>query len=193
MIKYNYKKNIGSVRTFTRIFSKGGCFRGGFTLLEALVAVSILMVAVVAPITIAQKGLSSAVYTKNQMIASYLAQDAIEYIKNVRDGNILLNKITPTVWLDGFDDCLDSNLCAVDTKYDSIGEIFEDETKVLKKEKDIEGKFQFYGYFTGEDTNFTRSINIKKISDDEALINVVVRWDADIDNKVDVSTLIYNY
>jgi hypothetical protein len=54
----------------------------------------------------------------------------------------------------------------------------------------------FYGYKnSGTPTNFIRQIRIVNPvgSDDEALINVVVRWDADIDNKVDVSTLIYNY
>jgi Tfp pilus assembly protein PilV len=66
----------------------------GFTLLEALVAISILMVAVAAPITIAQKGISSAVYTKEQMIASYLAQDAIEYIKNIRDEATMNDTVT---------------------------------------------------------------------------------------------------
>ena len=166
----------------------------GFTLIEALVAISILMVAVVAPITIAQKGLSSAIYTKNQMIASYLAQDGIEYVKNKRDENILLNKTTPTDWLEGLGNCLNSNICAVDTKYESIGRIIELETQVLKREKDINDKFEFYGYDTGDETSFTRSVNIQEIIlDQEALINVVVRWDDDTDNKVDVSTLIYNY
>jgi type II secretory pathway pseudopilin PulG len=184
MIKYNYKKNIGSVRT---------CLRGGFTLLEALVAVSILMVAVVAPITIAQKGLSSAVYTKNQMIASYLAQDAIEYIKNVRDENVLKDY----VWLQDLGPCVVTDLstglvgCQIDTIEDSILS-YSDDRPLLK---DINNNF--YGYKDGgAPTNFIRQIRIVNpigSNVDEALINVLVRWDADIDNNVDVSTLIYNY
>jgi type II secretory pathway pseudopilin PulG len=188
MIKYNYKKNIGSVRT---------CLRGGFTLLEALVAVSILMVAVVAPITIAQKGLSSAVYTKNQMIASYLAQDAIEYIKNIRDENVLLNKTITTNWLENLRSCVvgdlsdDTEGCQIDTIEDSILS-YSDDRPLLK---DINNNF--YGYKDGgAPTNFIRQIRIVNpigSNVDEALINVLVRWDADIDNNVDVSTLIYNY
>jgi len=56
-----------------------------FTLIEALVAISILMIAIASPMTLAQKGLSTAVLSKDQMIASFLAQDVIEAVKNIRD------------------------------------------------------------------------------------------------------------
>jgi type II secretory pathway pseudopilin PulG len=56
-----------------------------FTLIEALVAISILMIAIASPMTLAQKGLSTAVLSKDQMIAAFLAQDAIEAVKNIRD------------------------------------------------------------------------------------------------------------
>jgi type II secretory pathway pseudopilin PulG len=177
MIKNSLKNN-----NFKRVK-----FDGGFTLLEALVAISILMVAVVAPITIAQKGLSSAVYTKNQMIASYLAQDAIEYVKNKRDENIL-NKYE---WLEDLGNCLNNLSCQIDTITGSILPYLDNQP--LHKDPIN----NFYGYETGgTKTNFIRKINItkKEINDfNEALINVVVRWDSDENNKVDVSTLIFNY
>jgi len=56
-----------------------------FTLVEALVAISILMIAIASPMMLAQKGLSTATLSKDQMIAGFLAQDAIEAIKNIRD------------------------------------------------------------------------------------------------------------
>ena len=56
-----------------------------FTLIEALVAISILMIAIASPMTLAQKGLSTATLSKDQMIASFLVQDAIELVKNIRD------------------------------------------------------------------------------------------------------------
>jgi prepilin-type N-terminal cleavage/methylation domain-containing protein len=37
-------KESGPARTFTRIFSKGGCFKGGFTLLEILLVVGIIAI-----------------------------------------------------------------------------------------------------------------------------------------------------
>lgn len=78
----------------------------GFTLVEALVAISILMIAIAGPMTLAQKGLSTATLSKDQMIASFLAQDGIEAVKNMRD-QIALSK-TSGDWLTGtlLDNCL---------------------------------------------------------------------------------------
>ncbi len=70
----------------------------GFTLVEALVAISILMIAIASPMTLAQKGLSTANLSKDQMIASFLAQDAIEAVKNIRD-QISISQTTGD-WLD---------------------------------------------------------------------------------------------
>ena len=93
----------------------------GFTLVEALVAISILMVAVTSPMMIAQKSLSTAILTKDQMTASFLAQDAIEAIKNIRD-EIAINGLSTTDWITGDSDssdlskciCTDDNSCNFD-------------------------------------------------------------------------------
>lgn len=77
--------------------NRTGIKNRGFTIVETLVAISILMIAVAGPLVIASKGLRAAVYAKNQMIASYLAQESMETIKNMRDNNIALNG--PDYWL----------------------------------------------------------------------------------------------
>lgn len=63
----------------------------GFTIIETLVAITILMISIAGPLTIAQKSLMAAIYAKDQVIASYLAQDLMEDIKNNRDNYILSN------------------------------------------------------------------------------------------------------
>jgi Tfp pilus assembly protein PilV len=60
----------------------------GFTIIETLVAVTILMIAVAGPLVVASKGLNAALYARDQVIASYLAQESMEAIKNQRDNNI---------------------------------------------------------------------------------------------------------
>jgi type II secretory pathway pseudopilin PulG len=193
MINFNFKKNKGLART---------CFRGGFTLLEALVATSILMVAISAPITIAQKGLSSAIFTKNQMIASYLAQDVIEYIKNKRDEIAINNSSSDwgNLWNgpDRFEKCISVTGCRIDTLNDAVNTFLPDD--FLKTDDN-----KFYGYGSGDETNFTRKVEVTLIPVDvyrqdgngkvtlydEALITVTVSWGAGDDSLI-VKTLIFN-
>lgn len=169
-------------------------------MLEALVAISILMVAVAAPITIAQKGLSSAVFSKDQMIASYLAQDAIEFIKNRRDvATINDENFAWDEFLEEFELCLGSSLtgeeCQIDTtKTENNISDHSDNTNLVK---DDNGFYQ-YDDNTGGETKFNRKVVMKANpnnngNDDEVLITVTVSWGASDDTKLEVKTLIYNY
>jgi prepilin-type N-terminal cleavage/methylation domain-containing protein len=81
----NRKGILGSLFPSASSFKLHASSRG-FTLVETLVAISVLMVAVASPLTIAQKSLSSATYAKDQTIAFFLAQDAVEYLKYIRLG-----------------------------------------------------------------------------------------------------------
>jgi Tfp pilus assembly protein PilV len=177
----------------------------GFTLLEALVAISILMVAVVAPITIAQRGLSSAIYSKNQMIASYLAQDAIEYIRNKRD-EVTLNNPSTNDWLNLsiFGDyqsgtlCFADNGCQINTLEQAVGQAVENFSASSPLQKDKTNGLYGYNNPNGVDTNFTRKIKLELrpvtgITDnlDEIFITVTVGWGGG--NEVVVKTLMYNY
>jgi type II secretory pathway pseudopilin PulG len=82
-------------RTHTRNLKRG------FTIVETLIAITILMIAIAGPLVVATKGLTSAAVSKNQMIASYLAQESMEVIKSVRYNN----DVGTTAWLTGFQDC----------------------------------------------------------------------------------------
>jgi len=66
----------------------------GFTLVETLVAISILVVAIVGPMTIAMRGLQSAFYAKEQLIATYLAQEGVEIIRMHRDQYAMVQRGT---------------------------------------------------------------------------------------------------
>lgn len=60
----------------------------GFTIVETLVAVAILMISIAGPLTIAQKGLMAALYARDQVTASFLAQELMEQIKYTRDNYV---------------------------------------------------------------------------------------------------------
>lgn len=57
----------------------------GFTLIEVLVAIFILITAVVVPLTIGSKAFAYSNFVRDQSTASYLAQEAVEYIRLQRD------------------------------------------------------------------------------------------------------------
>jgi prepilin-type N-terminal cleavage/methylation domain-containing protein len=87
--------------------------QAGFTLVEAMVAIAILSMSITGPLVIAQKGIASAVYSRDQVTAFYLAQEAVEYVRNVRDTNA--NK-TPPLGREGLANCI-SQSCAIDARY----------------------------------------------------------------------------
>lgn len=61
----------------------------GFTLVETLVALSIFIISVVGIMTVLATGLTNITNAKNKMIATFLAQEGIEYIRNIRDTYVL--------------------------------------------------------------------------------------------------------
>ena len=88
----------------------------GFTIIETLVAITILMISIAGPLTIAEKGLSAAINTRDQITASYLGQDLMEYIKNVRDADLLNGN---TIFSTHLTSCIGSGVyCNIDTAVD---------------------------------------------------------------------------
>lgn len=92
----------------------------GFTLIEALVAISLLMIAISSPIMLAQKGLSSSILSRDQMIASFLVQDGIESVKNLRDEIALNQELYQVSWTglnNGNSKCQETNRVCVKSFY----------------------------------------------------------------------------
>lgn len=79
----------------------------GFTIVETLVAIAILMIAIAGPLTIANQALGVAVGARNQMIAANLAQETVEYVKNVKDNNLASGNF----WLAFIPDCTVASPC----------------------------------------------------------------------------------
>jgi prepilin-type N-terminal cleavage/methylation domain-containing protein len=65
---------------------------GGFSLLEVLIAIFVLVIGVVGTYTAFGGMLASSSTTKQKLTAAYLAQEGIEIVRNVRDTNWLQNE-----------------------------------------------------------------------------------------------------
>ena len=61
----------------------------GFTLIETLVAVAIITLAVAGPLYSADRAIVAADGARYQLVASYLAQEGIEYVRAMRDNEYL--------------------------------------------------------------------------------------------------------
>lgn len=62
----------------------------GFTLIESMIAITVLLVAVVAPMSLAYEGVRAAKLAQDEIVAFYLAQEGIEVVRNMRDENKLI-------------------------------------------------------------------------------------------------------
>ena len=63
--------------------------KAGFTLVESMVAVTILTIAVAGPLLTASRAIVAAKIARDQLTASYLAQKGVEYVRSVRDDHYL--------------------------------------------------------------------------------------------------------
>ena len=179
----------------------------GFTLVEAMVAISILSLAVTGPLIIAQKGLGSAIYARDQITAFYLAQEAVEYIRNVRDSN----RISGVEWLLQFSVCKEndsvsgSEKCQIDSQYSD----FTNENAILACPSEacpvlsLNTVNNIYGYpriplNNWISTIFTRTITIddRTKPNQEVMISVSISWKTKLFEPLRVFTIkeyIFNF
>lgn len=150
----------------------------GFTLIEMFVAITILALAVVGPLTIASRGLNTTVLARDQLTAAYLAQEGIEYIRYIKDSNVL----SGDDWMTGLDDCLKAEGCQVDPWSDTttIADCSSstDGCQLLRFNTAPEPTYLYsYGVTVYDiDTSFRRSVFIKPVSLYEKAIVVNMEW-----------------
>ena len=142
----------------------------GFTLIETMVAVSVLMVALTAPLTLASQSLFASVYAKDKIVASYLAQEAVEVVREKRDNNLLkIVRGDSTEWLEGVPL---GQYFSVDVATDEIilcGDAC--------KNTAIQHDGAFYTYVSGDATRFSREIMVTTFpGSDEATVTASVYW-----------------
>ncbi len=165
---------------------------GGFTLVETLVAITVLVMAVAAPLTLGSQGLTASRVARDQVIATYLAQEGIEYLNNFRSTNVLSGK----GWLTSLDVCL-AGACRIDLSESITSQIIQDcgqTCPVLNYNSDL----GLYGYGVGgtwAPTKFTRTITLQEtVPGVEAKITVTMSWnDGIITRTVSTNEYILNW
>ena len=105
------------IRAIQWIFKRMQHPAGGFTLIETFVAIGILATALAGALSLAAQGFNSADIAGDQITASFLAQDAVEYIRFARDSACLADTNNPCqAWLSSVKTaCENSNGCFFDS------------------------------------------------------------------------------
>ena len=174
----------------------------GFSLIETMIAISVLVLVITGPLTLAAQSLKAASAAKNNLIAANLAQEGIELIRLYRTNNILQGR----GWMEGLlppgpAECQSpANGCYIDAlNFDGSTQNFEI--------KNCSGGFypngcpllkmnarNFYNYTSGNTTIFQRTIRLKKIDDDIVRINVTINWKGNTGGKsLSVEEIILNW
>lgn len=162
----------------------------GFTVLESIVAIFILSLAISGAFSAVRQGLISTSMAKDEIKAFYLAQEAIEIVRNLRDVNRLANASgIPTDWLNVISGCIDKT-CMVDvtgafgtnppmylaTCGDDWGTC-----PYLKQQTGDSGANDYLLYGHGGDSDWTatdlkREIQIEKLNANEISVTVRITW-----------------
>lgn len=135
----------------------------GFSLIELMVSFAILTVGITSGINLIGQGLKSSSYLKNQAIASYLAVEGIELVKNKRDENFL-KKVN---WIQDLqNNCVASNACTIDVTnlVSGISQCPNVSGQPKCPPLKYDTALNLYNYSTGLTTIFTRKISISTVS-----------------------------
>lgn len=161
----------------------------GFTLVETLVAVLLLSIAISGPLTIASKGLTATLVAKDQFTGFYLAQDAMEYVRFLRDSSCLgatsdASGCPANVWLSSLSACVSADgsaSCHVDSlgHYPDVPTACSGTCPILR----YDTTNRYFNYSTAVPVTgqrFVRSVSIKNdpggTTPDEAVVTVTVSW-----------------
>lgn len=161
----------------------------GFTLLESMVAITILLVAVVGPMSTIGNALSDIYTARDQMLAINLAQEGVETMRQLRDSDML------TLWNGGTttwsDHLIAGNYVVTDTNgvpgvsKCSASACTQGEAAVYQ---DMQGYHQGTVGSLGVPTKFTRDILITDASSAEKIVTSTVTWKTStgVDRKIQV-------
>lgn len=162
----------------------------GFTLVETLVAIAIFTMSILALISILASGISNTNYAKEKMTASYLAQEGIEYMRNMRDTYVLYNAAGAQAGWDAFNTKLVNSSCTL-----SSGCLFSDQNMDYNSHSQQMATVQVlfscgspcsplkydsstgkYGYASGVASSFTRKITATAVDANQIKVSSTVSW-----------------
>lgn len=173
--------------------------------MEVLIAITVLLIALVGPLTIAYSGLKRASLAKEQTMAIFLGQESTESVVKLREDNALnaaaLNDLGQ-IWTNTFSSLGNlcpigsNNYCGVTVRDDGslgIGSFYTcSGSNCLMKYQPTARVPYKQGSVTGEDTLYTRRMQITVNGNEFARVISTVSWGERDSQRVDLETYVYN-
>lgn len=155
-------------------------FYKGFTLVELMVAISMIAIVFTSIISLVNTVLANLSYSHNYLVASYLAQEGIELITQKRNENFK-NLVS-------FDQGIISNCLEID--YREVFRPCSVESNNFLKFSDSEG----FQYASGDNTFFKRTLKTTKVNSNEIKVQSIVKWKTrDQDFNIVVEDHLFNW
>lgn len=180
--------------------------QSGYSLIEVLIAVAILMTAIVAPMTVAVKSLQSSQYSMEQNTAMFLAQEAISLLEMLRNHQALQEFDSGSEnfweWTDALDNCRGADGCNFDARdpyslangSTIVACSGSGENCRLHYDEDW-GRSVYRVDNSGDPTQFIRKVVVLDVTDAEVRVRVDVEWESNFlgqEQRASLHTSIYN-
>lgn len=133
----------------------------GFSIIEVLVAIGVILVSFTGAMGLINKSLAFHDLAYSRLIASYLAQEGIEIVRNIRDNNFIQN----TTWNNGL------TIGDYQVQYNDLQ--LRPYTGENLKLDTVNG---VYNYDSGQLTRYNRKIIINQIDSEHIRVQSVVSW-----------------
>jgi prepilin-type N-terminal cleavage/methylation domain-containing protein len=175
----------------------------GYSLVEVLVAITVLMIALVGPLTIAHSGLKRSYFSKEQTMSIFLAQEATEAVVKLREDGALAAASfdTAAVWsrvqaLDGRCPVGGNVWCGVTVA--DTGSVIpasfyacNNTNCKIKYQSAARVPYKQGASVAGTDTNYVRGVQID-VEDSHAHVVSAVVWSGGTWGRVELETYVYN-
>jgi len=132
----------------------------GFSLIGIIVSIFIVSVGLMGILGLSNTSLKGASLSKARLIASGLAQEGVEIVKNIRKSNL--------EWDDWYSSVVDGDYRI---QYNSAALMPFSETPL-----NLDTLSGLYQYDSGNDSNFYRKVTLTKISINEVKVVVEIKW-----------------
>lgn len=169
----------------------------GYTFVEVLVAISILLISIVGPLTIASTGLKNAAFAREQNVAFFLAQEGIEGVVYLREyaglQDLAGNPGGTWSWVSAIPAaCRNGSPCRIEIDTHTITEcdpVAECDLSLFET-----GTYRYRHGSGGADTSYSRKLYFTELSANVLEVRSIVEWEGQsiAEEQVALRTYLYD-